>query len=144
MEYCYGTQHFGDVTQERPRATGVSYLDTARDHGIDFEVAPQVGLRQGIDATKMFLPRLQFDKSFASRGWDCLSNYRREYNDKLRVFMDRPLHDWASHGADAMRMAAVTFGEGFNALASMESFDIISSRGKSRKIITPNNRDFYE
>ena len=35
-----------------------------------------------------------------------MRNYRREYDDKRKVFRDAPLHDWSSHYADAMRYAA--------------------------------------
>jgi len=29
--------------------------------------------------------------------------YRSEFDDKNQVLKPRPLHDWASHGADAFR-----------------------------------------
>ena len=44
-------------------------------------------------------------------GLDCLRNYRREYDEKRKVFYDRPLHDWSSHGADAFRYLAIGLDE---------------------------------
>jgi phage terminase large subunit len=35
-------------------------------------------------------------------------NYRREYAEKLGQFKPTPLHDWASHGADAFRYLAMS------------------------------------
>jgi hypothetical protein len=37
-----------------------------------------------------------------------LENYRKEYNEKFRVYSDKPKHDYSSHGADAFRMLAIT------------------------------------
>jgi hypothetical protein len=33
-------------------------------------------------------------------------NYQKEWNEKRQVFNQRPLHNWASHGADAFRYFA--------------------------------------
>jgi hypothetical protein len=41
-----------------------------------------------------------------SRAIDATRQYRREYDDKLQRFKDRPLHDWTSHYADALRYLA--------------------------------------
>jgi len=37
-----------------------------------------------------------------------LENYRKHYSDKLRCFVDRPLHDEHSHAADSFRYASVS------------------------------------
>lgn len=39
------------------------------------------------------------------------SNYRKEYDEKRKVFHDRPLHDWTSHAADAFRYLALSCGQ---------------------------------
>ena len=107
--YTYGIHSGPHDLKRREYSDKRSYQSIALDNGIDFEVCPDIGLRAGIDSTKAFLPRCNFNMSTTQQGWDALSNYRREYNDKLRVFMDRPLHDWASHGADAMRIASIAW-----------------------------------
>ena len=40
-------------------------------------------------------------------GLDALTFYRKSYNERLQEFTDKPLHDWSSHGADALRGLAV-------------------------------------
>lgn len=40
-------------------------------------------------------------------GVEALKNYRREFNDKQKVYYDRPLHDWTSHCADSFRYLAI-------------------------------------
>ncbi len=37
----------------------------------------------------------------------CLENYRKEFDQRLEVYKDRPRHDKYSHGADAMRYLAI-------------------------------------
>jgi hypothetical protein len=36
-----------------------------------------------------------------------LREYRRDWDDKLKVFKDSPKHDWASHAADAFEYKAM-------------------------------------
>jgi hypothetical protein len=37
--------------------------------------------------------------------------YRAEYDDKNMTLKTRPLHDWASHGADAFRTGVMGMSE---------------------------------
>ncbi len=39
---------------------------------------------------------------------ESLSQYRKEWNDKMGEYKAHPLHDWTSHAADMMRYWAVT------------------------------------
>jgi hypothetical protein len=60
----------------------------------------------GINATRRYIDRCWFDKDKCKRGLETLTQYRREYDEKLRSFRVSPLHDWTSHGADAFRTRA--------------------------------------
>ena len=42
-------------------------------------------------------------------GREALQHYRRGYNTRLKEFTAIPVHDWASHGADAFRGLAVRY-----------------------------------
>lgn len=97
--------------QARELTTGKTRLETARRLGITFRVAPKLSLESGIEAVRMVLSRCWFDESRCDYGIKCLSNYRKEYNEKFRVYSDRPVHDSTSHCADAFRMLAVTEGD---------------------------------
>ena len=79
--------------------------------GLDIRVAPRLSVADGIQAVRRLLPRCWFDKD-TKAGLDALRNYRREFNEKQNVYYDKPLHDWASHGADAFRYLAITLDEG--------------------------------
>jgi len=57
---------------------------------------------------RMLLPRCWFDRNKTERGWECITNYKREFNDKMGEFKPLPKHDWASHASDAFRYLAVS------------------------------------
>jgi hypothetical protein len=56
---------------------------------------------------RRILPRCWFDKDKTAEGIKALRQYRREYDDIRKVFLERPLHDWASNPADAFRYLAI-------------------------------------
>jgi len=70
-------------------------------------VLPQQNIEDGIHAARMILPRCYFDTEKTARGVECLRQYRREWDEKMKVFRTRPLHDWTSHAADAFRYLAM-------------------------------------
>jgi len=80
----------------------------AEAQGFRMEVLPREDVEQGINAARMILNRCWFDQGKCQAGIDSLMNYRREYNEKLGEFKPTPLHDWASHGADAFRYLAMS------------------------------------
>ncbi len=55
-----------------------------------------------IQGTRRMLARMEFDEAGASQGLKCLKAYRKEWDEDLGVWKDRPRHDWASHGADSI------------------------------------------
>jgi hypothetical protein len=74
------------------------------------KIVPNLSLQDGIQATRMMLLRSWFDPK-CEDGLECLRQYERSYNEDKKVFSDKPLHNWASHGADAARMAAIAWQE---------------------------------
>jgi phage terminase large subunit len=74
------------------------------------KIVPNLSLQDGIQATRMMLLRSWFDPS-CEEGIECLRQYERAYNEDKKIFSDKPLHNWASHGADAARMAAIAWKE---------------------------------
>lgn len=53
-----------------------------------------------IQLMRNYIRKTKIHKKHASRTVECLSNYRREYDEKLKIFKEKPVHDWASHGVD--------------------------------------------
>ena len=86
--------------------TGKSRLEHAREIGLKFTVARKLGIEEGIDAVRVMLPICWFDRARCGRLIESLSSWRRDWDDKKQTW-GRPIHDWASHGADAFRTLAV-------------------------------------
>lgn len=63
-------------------------------------------LSSSINLVKAFIDISEFDREACSDGIKHLSNYRREWDDRLAVWKPRPLHNQASDGADGFRTAA--------------------------------------
>ena len=65
----------------------------------------------GIAAVRAIFPKSYFDVEKCADGLKSLRHYRYSWDDKLLSFQHAPLHDWASHDADALRTAAVAIKE---------------------------------
>ncbi len=66
------------------------------------QIVPKLDLHDGIQAVRKTLPSCYFHPR-TEKGVECLRAYRREWDEAAKVFIDSPVHDWASHGSDAFR-----------------------------------------
>lgn len=107
--YVYGKHYAPHDIEVRELGTGKTRKETARTLGIRFEVVPQHEVTDGIEAVRNLLPRCWFDEKKCERGLEALKSYRKEYDEKKKVFNNRPEHDWSSHAADGFRYLAVGF-----------------------------------
>jgi hypothetical protein len=105
--YRYGSHYLPHDAQVRELGTGRSRIETLQGLGIDPIVVPKLSIEDGINAVRRILPRCWFDKDKTAEGIKALRQYRREYDDIRKVFVERPLHDWASNPADAFRYLAI-------------------------------------
>lgn len=96
--------HDADVSE---LGTGRTRVATLQGLKLDPRVLPRGAIDDGINAARILMPKCYFDADRCARGIEALRQYRREYDDKLKAFRQRPLHDWCSHGADAFRYLAV-------------------------------------
>jgi hypothetical protein len=96
----------------RELGTGKSRLEMLEESGLEVKIAPRMGLDDGIQAVRRLLPRCWFNVPKVQIGLNCLRNYRRDYDEKRKIFYERPLHDWSSHGSDSFRYLALGLDEG--------------------------------
>jgi hypothetical protein len=113
-EYIYGEHIAPHDIQVREMGTGKSRLEVARELGIRFRVAANLRIDDGIEAVRTTLPKCFFDEKKCSHLIEALRQYRKDFDEKNKVFRDRPLHDWTSHPADAMRYLAVGLRDQLN------------------------------
>ena len=94
----------------RELGSGLSRLETARKFGINFDRIPtNLDLAGGIENVREMLAYCWFDEAKTETGRKALEAYKREWDEKLASYKSQPCHDWASHGADAFRTAAVAW-----------------------------------
>lgn len=96
--------HDGKATEQ---ATGRRLDQTMTDLGFSPVINGNDAIGPGIDAVRMMLATCWFDAERCARGLEALRNYRAEWDDDKKTFKPKPLHDWASHGADAFRTGAM-------------------------------------
>ncbi len=106
--YVYGKHYVPHDAAGRELGTGKSIVDMMRGQGVEPTVLKREAVETGINAARVLFPRCWFDAANCASGLDALMNYRREFNDKLGEFKPAPVHDWASHGADAFRYLAMS------------------------------------
>ena len=104
--------HYGphDLEDSQDYATPKTRLGIALGKGMRFTVVPRGALEDGIEATRVLLRRSVFHERACEEGLNALRSYRYERNEIAQVYRLTPVHDWASHGADALRTAAVGLG----------------------------------
>lgn len=102
----YGEHILPHDANAKEMGTGKSRVDTLREMGISPRVLPALPVDDGISAARLLLPRCFFDADKCADGIEHLRQYRREYDERLRTFKPKPLHDEHSHAADAFRYLA--------------------------------------
>lgn len=60
-----------------------------------------------IMAVRAFMKRCVFDETKCKDGLQALRSYTKKWSDTKNSYDDKPLHDWASHGADSFRYFAI-------------------------------------
>jgi phage terminase large subunit len=105
--YIYGQHILPHDVEVKELGTGKSRKEVLRSLGLSVDVAPKLSIEDGIQAVRALLSRCFFDEEKCRHGVEALKQYRKEFDEKNKVFRVRPLHDWTSHAADAFRYFAV-------------------------------------
>lgn len=106
--YAYGDHYAPHDIQVRELSSGKSRLEIAKSLGINFQITPNLPIEDGINAVRARLNTLWIDKEKCKRFIEAITQYRKEWNDKMGDWKPHPLHDWTSHSADMLRYWAVT------------------------------------
>lgn len=109
--YVYGEHLLPHDARVRELGTGKSRLELLASLGLRGRIVPNLSVEDGIEAVRNLLPRAWIDAERCARGLEALRQYRREYDARRAAFKPRPLHDWTSHAADALRYLAVGLRE---------------------------------
>jgi hypothetical protein len=110
--FTYHAHYFPHDVSTCEISNGKSRYDTLVSLGVQPLAVPRVqNINDGINAVRRLLASAAIDPVRCDRGLKCLRNYRKEWDPERATFRDRPLHNWASHGADSLRNFAQAFVE---------------------------------
>jgi phage terminase large subunit len=115
--YRYGTAYLPhDARAKTLAAGGRSVQQLVEAGGYKVRIVPMLSVVDGIAAARTIFNRCWFDGEKCAEGIQALKHYRYASDEQMgdsnhQVFKREPLHDWASHPADAFRMFAVTIRE---------------------------------
>lgn len=105
--YPLGT-HYLPHDAAATKTSGRSFQAELRDAGLpNTRIIPRTqNIWIGINRLLQMFPRLAFRTPATEQGVEALENYRTRPATQGAVSMDEPVHDWASHASDALRMVA--------------------------------------
>lgn len=107
LDAVAGTHYAPHDIKVREYSTGQTRISVAAELGFRFLPVRKLTIEDGIESVRALLQRSVFAETACERGVNALKSYRKDWDDKTKTYRNRPVHDWASHGADAMRTAAV-------------------------------------
>lgn len=107
--YVYGTDWLPHDARAKQLGTGRSVEELMKEAGRTVQIVPQLSLTDGINAFRTAFSNMWWDAEKCEPGLDALKAYR--FDVKEGQLSKTPLHDWASHPADAGRYMAVALAE---------------------------------
>lgn len=122
----FAFSHYLKVLSEKPYHWGTWWLPHDGDHDTiaaekspkqqaqavhkDVQIVPHLGpnaVYLGIEMARTIFPRSVFDEEKCADGLHALKHYVYKVDETSGKRSNAPLHNWASHGADAYRYTAV-------------------------------------
>lgn len=136
-KYIYGAHFLPHDAKVTEQGTGKSRRNMLQNLGVrPTRVVDNISVDNGIARVRMNFHKIWFDEKKCEEFIDKISQYRKKYDEKGRTFKPSPVHDFASHGADALRYWAVSLSGGeyekrdkikqvWNNLKEFNPFDVI-------------------
>ncbi len=129
--YNYGDMHLPFDGTRKSMSSSKSPADILFENGYFVRIVQKTSDKAlSIERCRQVIPICWFDKNRCDEGIKCLDNYRKEWDDKLGDWKKQPVHDGASHGADAF----MTFTDGWyldEEIEEDETVGMISQEGRN-------------
>lgn len=103
--------------------TGKSIVEQFLSEGVQPKIVPNHKIRDGISAARKVFPSVEIDADDTEDLVEALKTYRREWNEDLGIFSERPVHDWSSHYCDAFRYFSIVVGPVASALGTSTDYE---------------------
>ena len=109
--YVYGEHWLPHDAQNELLASERTITQQMRAVGHTVRITPKTSIKDGIEAARSIFNRCWFDESKTADGLQCLRHYQYDVDPETKERGMKPLHNWASHGADAFRYLGVGLRE---------------------------------
>ncbi len=109
--YVYGEHWLPHDAQSELLASERTIEQQVRAAGYTVRITPRLSVEEGINAARTLFNRCYFDEDRCADGLNCLRRYRYDVDPDSGQYSRSPLHDEASHGADAFRYFSVSMEE---------------------------------
>jgi len=133
----HGLDHYARIMQDKPYKYGkyfaphdikvrewgggaISRYEKARQLGIDFTLLDQIGIEDGIENVWTHFNKFWIDETKCRSLVNALENYRREWDEVRSIYKNKPVHNWASNYADALRYMCMSLHKTRRGLTSEE------------------------
>jgi len=111
-KYQYQTHILPHDAQAREMTTGKTRVESLTSIGlVPNDVARKQSIEEGIHQTRTLLRKAWIDHLHAQQGLAMLESYQKQWDERNGTFRDRPVHNFASHGADALRTLATEWSD---------------------------------
>lgn len=102
LPYNYDRHYLPHDAMQRDFGTNKTRAQIMENLGLrPLEVQPKFRKEDQINAARTMIQKCYFDREGCEKGINALKNYQRKWDEKNKSFAAKPLHNWASHGADA-------------------------------------------
>ena len=109
--YIYGDCWLPHDANNELLAAERTVAQQLRTAGFKTRTVPKTSVDTRIEAARLILPLCYFDERKTEMGMDALRNYRYRVDEDTKQFSNEPMHDWASHAADAFGYMAIALKE---------------------------------
>jgi phage terminase large subunit len=112
--YRYATHYLPHDARAKTLASGGKSIIEQLDAHLGLKnmaIVPGLSVQDGIQAARVMMRRVWFDRERCGDAVELLKQYQREWDDEKKMFREKPRHDFTSHCADAFRMMAIAWQE---------------------------------
>lgn len=120
--YDYGVHLAPHDIAVKEWGSGITRFRKAAQLGIDFTVARNIPIADGIEAVRSVLSSCFIHEKNCQDLLNSLESYRQDYDETNQIYKPKPKHDHSSHYCDAMRYLSVSLHVFTEGSMSLESY----------------------